>query len=390
MREGAIKMKVHEMKPHPLNIKIYGEIDDGLVESIKKHGIKEPIVIKSDGTIISGHRRWKAAVNLGLDEIPYRVEDYPDELSEQEALIEYNRQREKTYSQKMAEAEKLKEIEAERAKRRQEATQLAGKNSNGLPIKKSSVVEILPPPNEDKGKTRDKVAEKLGMSGRTYDKAEKVWQAAKQGDEVAKKLVDKLDKGQTTISAAYKQLVIEQEKRKAVEQIKKLEPPSGLYEVIVIDPPWAYEKRAEDESHRGRCPYPTMTVEEIKSMKMPAADNCILWLWTTNAFMHDAFHVLEAWGFTPKTILTWVKDKIGLGDWLRGQTEHCILAVKGKPIVTLTNQSTVIYGPLREHSRKPDEFYQLVESLCPGRKLEMFARQKRDGWDVYGAETEKF
>lgn len=380
-------MNITDLKPHPLNAQIYGEPDDGLVESVKKHGIKEPIVVTRDGYIISGHRRWKAALVLGLEEVPCRVEEYPNELAEQESLIEYNRQREKTFSQKMAEGEKLKEIEAERARRRQLTTQLVGRGVQA----KDMVVVISPPPlEEDKGKTRDKVAKKLGISGFTYSRAEKIWQAAKQGNETAQKLLEKLDKGQTTISAAYKQLIVEEEKRKAVEQIEKLEPPSGLYEVIVADPPWSYEKRAEDMTHRGRCPYPTMTVDEIKALEIPAAENCVLWLWTTNAFIHDAYHVLEAWGFVPKTILTWVKDKIGLGDWLRGQTEHCILAVKGKPVVTLTNQSTVIYGPLREHSRKPDEFYELVESLCPGRKLELFARQTRPGWSAYGAETGKF
>jgi N6-adenosine-specific RNA methylase IME4 len=115
-----------------------------------------------------------------------------------------------------------------------------------------------------------------------------------------------------------------------------------------------------------------------------------LWLWTTNAFLREAFECLDAWGFKNKTVLTWVKDRMGLGNWLRGQTEHCLVAVKGKPIVTLTNQTTALSAPMREHSRKPDEFYALVESLCPGNRLEMFARQSRDGWQSCGAEHELF
>jgi N6-adenosine-specific RNA methylase IME4 len=81
---------------------------------------------------------------------------------------------------------------------------------------------------------------------------------------------------------------------------------------------------------------------------------------------------------------------MGLGDWLRGQTEHCILAVKGRPIVSLTNQTTIITEKRREHSRKPLAFYSLVEALCPGSKLEMFAREGRDGWARWGAEAGKF
>ena len=166
--------------------------------------------------------------------------------------------------------------------------------------------------------------------------------------------------------------------------------PVGQFATIVVDPPWPYGSRAEDETHRARNPYPDLPLDDMARLEIPAADDCILWLWTTNAFMHDAYHILEAWGFEPKTILTWGKDRMGLGDWLRGQTEHCILAVKGSPKVTLTNQTTLLCGPMREHSRKPDEFYALVEVLCPEPRLEMFARQTRDGWESHGNEIDKF
>jgi N6-adenosine-specific RNA methylase IME4 len=166
--------------------------------------------------------------------------------------------------------------------------------------------------------------------------------------------------------------------------------PTGLYATIVIDPPWPYEERADDDTHRGRLPYPSMSLDDIGAIKIPAAEDCILWLWTTNAFMHEAFHVLDAWGFEHKGILTWEKDRMGLGSWLRNQTEHCLLAVRGKPKVTLTNRTTILHGPRREHSRKPDEFFDLVEALCPEPRLEMFARQQRPGWTVHGNETDKF
>jgi N6-adenosine-specific RNA methylase IME4 len=135
-----------------------------------------------------------------------------------------------------------------------------------------------------------------------------------------------------------------------------------------------------------------MDVEEICALPVGklAQKDCVLWLWTTNAFMREAYQCLDAWGFQAKTILTWDKERLGLGDWLRNVTEHCILAVKGKPVVSLTNQTTIIRAPRREHSRKPDEFYALVNALCPGSKLEMFARTNREGWSAWGAETEKF
>jgi N6-adenosine-specific RNA methylase IME4 len=189
--------------------------------------------------------------------------------------------------------------------------------------------------------------------------------------------------------------LVKQETKAAVAKQIEAEPPpmpSGPFRVIVSDPPWQYDKRAGDATHRGDLPYPSMTTDAICAIDVAsiAHDDCVLWLWTTNAFMRDAYRVLDAWGFSERTILTWAKDRMGLGDWLRGQTEHCILAARGKPTLTLTNQTTLLHGPLREHSRKPEEFYALVEALCPGSKVEMFCRTPRPGWAKWGAETEKF
>lgn len=179
------------------------------------------------------------------------------------------------------------------------------------------------------------------------------------------------------------------EEGKATEEIVL---PEGKFSVIVCDPPWKYFNRSEDETHRGRCKYPTMTVEEIEALDVPAlaADDCILWLWTTNAFMHEAHEIVALWGFEVKTILTWAKHKMGVGHWLRGKTEHALLCVSGSPKVNLTNQTTLLEGRAREHSRKPEEFYEMVESLCIGKKIELFARTERDGWTAYGNETTKF
>jgi N6-adenosine-specific RNA methylase IME4 len=161
--------------------------------------------------------------------------------------------------------------------------------------------------------------------------------------------------------------------------------PRGPFRVIVADPPWRYEGGAS-------LPYPTMAIEDIKAMPVRdiADENSILWLWTTNAHLRVAFDVVESWGFEYKTLLTWVKDRMGTGDWLRGQTEHCILSARGRPILQLVNQTTVLNTIRREHSRKPEEFYELVDHLCPGSKVELFSRQQRRGWLAFGNQTDKF
>lgn len=208
-----------------------------------------------------------------------------------------------------------------------------------------------------------------------------------------KEVFAKLGEGDVDIKKLVGEVKLDA-KRDLAETIRKnpIVTPDGRYQVIAIDPPWKYDTRTEDHTHRGKTDYPEMTVEEICKLPVSkfAQKNCILWLWTTNSFMRDAYRCLDAWDFEEKTILTWDKESIGVGNWLRNVTEHCILAVRGRPTVSLTNQSTIIREKRREHSRKPESFYKLVEKLCPGSKLEMFAREERKGWTIWGAETQKF
>ncbi|MCC5633498.1 adenine-specific DNA methyltransferase [Nostoc sphaeroides CHAB 2801] len=179
----------------------------------------------------------------------------------------------------------------------------------------------------------------------------------------------------------------------------------GHYQCIVIDPPWFYRLRSKDKTHRNRIPYQPMRTKEILALPIPelcGSNGCILWLWFTNNHMIEAAQCLQTWGFELKTILTWekvtkdgTKTHLGVGHWLRNSTEHCALAIRGNVKAfagrTLTNQSSILHSPRREHSRKPEQFFELVEKLCPDMtKLEMFARSSRVGWDCWGDEALKF
>jgi len=179
----------------------------------------------------------------------------------------------------------------------------------------------------------------------------------------------------------------------AVALVRKqaaITPPTGLYNIIVIDPPWKFDGDYDGAARRSVPQYPMMDYEEIQSLDIPAADDCVLWLWTTNLDMKAAWMIAEIWGFEVKSILTWVKNRMGLGYWLRGQTEHCLLCIKGSPIWNNTTMTTALHADVREHSRKPDEFYTMVDRICSGTKLDMFAREQREGWTTWGNETEKF
>ncbi len=101
--------------------------------------------------------------------------------------------------------------------------------------------------------------------------------------------------------------------------------------------------------------------------------------------MRQSYEVLDAWGFQSKTIMTWARPRFGAGRWLRGQTEHCHLAIRGNPTVLATNQSTLLVAPVGAHSEKPEAFYRLVEQMCPGSKVELFARRTRRGFVLHGS-----
>ncbi len=131
-----------------------------------------------------------------------------------------------------------------------------------------------------------------------------------------------------------------------------------------------------------------MSLQELCSLSPPADDDAHLYLWTTNAFMCEAHDVARAWGFAPKTILTWVKMQPNgepsrkSGYYFRGATEHIVFAVRGSlPLQTAEALPTAFLWPRLPHSVKPDAFYDLVEQASPGPYAELFARRARFGWD---------
>ena len=177
-----------------------------------------------------------------------------------------------------------------------------------------------------------------------------------------------------------------------IEEIKAspVVDPGGKYDTVIIDPPWPYGTKYDPNGRRAANPYPEMSIEEISNLDTHTKDDSIIWLWTTHKFLRHSFALLDTWEFRDVSILTWVKDRMGLGTWLRSQTEFCIMAVKGSPVIDLSNQTTVIYGAMREHSRKPDEFYDMVKELCPGSILDWFSREAREGIASGGKEVDKF
>ncbi|SHU42626.1 SAM-binding domain protein [Mycobacteroides abscessus subsp. abscessus] len=155
------------------------------------------------------------------------------------------------------------------------------------------------------------------------------------------------------------------------------------YRTILADPPWEVQQRGG----RGAIQhYPLMSLDRIKAMPVAelAADDAHLWLWVTNATLRDGYDVMAAWGFTPRSPLTWCKPRLGLGNYLRNSTEHLLLGTRGSAPVRFRAQPTWLFAPVQDHSHKPEEIYGVIERLSDGPYLELFARRPRHGWHAWG------
>ncbi|MCK6552656.1 MT-A70 family methyltransferase [Myxococcota bacterium] len=379
-----------------------------LAESISRDGLLESI-IEYEGKILDGRNRLLAC-ELARVEPRFHVWTKGfDGPSATALVIALNaKRRHLTEGQRSMVAARAKPLfEAEAKERMREAGREKGQAN-------------LP----DAGQARDHAAKLVGVSPRTVEHACSVLRGA------VPEVIAAVDAGKLAVSSAadlaklppdrqravlaradlgragnVRALVRQEDRQETAGRInaQPTPDPSSLiapaaWRVLVADPPWAYKKRPVDPTNRAAVPYPTLSVEELCALEVDGhrvadlahPEGCVLWLWVTNAFMREGFQILDAWGFEQKTILTWDKERIGIGEWLRGQTEHVLVAIKGHPIVRVTNESTLLKGAPREHSRKPETFYELVERICPGSKLELFARQPRAGWSVWGAETDRF
>jgi len=166
--------------------------------------------------------------------------------------------------------------------------------------------------------------------------------------------------------------------------------PTGTYQLIYADPPWRYE-HCETDCRRIENQYPTMTLDAICSLPVPtlAAPDCVLWLWTTSPKVAEAMSVIAAWGFTYRTCLVWVKDKIGMGYYARQRHELLLVAAKGHLPVPepATRPDSVIEAPRLQHSAKPPSVYDTLERMYPAcPKIELFSRTEREGWTQWGNE----
>lgn len=185
--------------------------------------------------------------------------------------------------------------------------------------------------------------------------------------------------------------------------MKQLPGLNGVFSTILADPPWRFQNRTGKMApEHGRLKrYQTMTVEEVCDLPVisHAADQSHLYLWVPNALLAEGLKVMKAWGFTYKTNLVWYKvrkdggpDGRGVGFYFRNVTELLLFGVRGR-MRTLKpgrTQVNLVASRKREHSRKPSAMYRLIESCSPGPYLEMFARERVEGWEQWGLEVDSY
>lgn len=188
--------------------------------------------------------------------------------------------------------------------------------------------------------------------------------------------------------------------------------PLDVLTCVVADPAWTFDDDLPGDTRGAASQYPCMSVADICAMNpMPkeCSRNSVLFLWRVGAMVEEAYRVARAWGYVPKAELVWEKttrgkhnkkgeqtkpptDFFGMGRYVRGAHETCIIAVRGRAPVAVKNIRSRFRAPVREHSRKPDEFYAIVEQLYPhALRFELFARQPRHGWvQQHGNQLRKF
>ena len=181
--------------------------------------------------------------------------------------------------------------------------------------------------------------------------------------------------------------VIERLESISAKEAKAIE---GVYDVIVIDPPWPMEKIERDVApNQVAFDYPTMSEEEISNIVIPVADDCHVWLWTTHKYLPMSFRLLDTWGLKYVCCFVWHKAG-GFQPWNLPQynCEFCLYARKGSPVFVDTKAFMVCFDADRGiHSEKPKEFYELLNRVTAGRRLDMFNRKPIDGFDGWGLEA---
>jgi N6-adenosine-specific RNA methylase IME4 len=322
-----------------------------LVADVKKNGLIEPIVLYED-KILDGRNRYLACDEAGIKpHYDYYKGDDPLGF-----VISKNlHRRHLNETQRAVVASKIANIPKHIHK-------------SDMPI----------------GISQQDAADQLNVGSRTVARV-------KQVEREAPELMPKLESGEMTVNQAITQIkkaeVIANLESVEIQEAKEIR---GVYDVIVIDPPWPMEKIERDVApNQVKFDYPTMTIDEIKTLKIPCADDCHVWLWTTHKYLPDALDILKAWDMKYICTFVWHKpggfQPFGLPQY---NAEFALYARHGSPeFIDFKDFKLCFDAPRTGHSEKPDLFYDLVRRVTAGRRLDMFNRRPIKDFDTWGKEA---
>jgi len=325
---------------------------------IAARGVLVPVEKDEAGNVLDGHNRVRIAEELRID-YPQVMRSFDSEREKVEHVLKLNLLRRHLGPIGWARAfERLAEV-------------------RGIRLSQGA--------RNDTSATVAEVATEVGVPERTARWRVKLAREFGPHPDLA----DQVDAGAISVSDARRQIRHE----RIAERDAALGPPpplpDGPFDVIYADPPWRPEHPSTD-CRRIENQYPTMALEDICALDVPAADDAALFLWSPIPMLPDALEVMAAWGFQYRTAFTWVKPSIGMGYWVRQRAELLLIGRRGKfsPPAEDRRPDSVIEAARREHSRKPDIAYDLIERMYPrAARVELFARNARNGWVSWGLEV---
>lgn len=378
-------LMVDEPKPHPKNPRIgmREDVIDAIAASIRQHGFHERHAItvrktKAGYQIISGHHRVEAAKRAGLDAVPAWVVEMDDDQAYM-ALAMDNAQGEMSLVELAIHAAGVKAAKGKEGEGvKAWAEGMCFEHAKAFNLRKVGLyAKSLS--TDVCTKLRDKFSHVLAAL-----------EAFKGSDLDA--IASRIATGELKTVAdvrreARRAEVVESLDNVAARDAKEL---AGEYDVIVIDPPWPMEKiEREVRPNQVEFDYPTMDEAELAAMKIPAADDCHLWLWTTHRFLPMALRLLDAWGLKYVCTFVWHKpggfQPIGLPQY---NCEFALYARRGTPQFVDTKALPTCFAASRgKHSEKPGDFYDVVRRVTAGRRIDIFNRRSIEGFDTWGKEA---
>lgn len=364
-----------------------------LAADIASHGLHEPICLY-EGKILDGRNRYTAC---NIANVAIQTRDFIGSALDALAWVwSLNRQRRHlTPSQAAiadAKREQLYGVYAgvkEAAQERQGLTRLAGRDSEGNPLRvEPSVSQQIDSPKEDRNDRKtDAIRAETAGTNRTYISiADKL--VAERPE-----LVAQVESGQKTLSQVNREL-----RREELQQ-RTPPPPTGKYRVFYADPPWKYNdalaisKDGLGESYGpADAHYPQMTIADLCALPIRdlAEDDAVLFLWTTSPLLEESFKVVSAWGFKYKSSFVWDKVKHNMGHYNSVRHEFLLVCTRGSctPDVRKLFDSVQAIERSERHSEKPEEFRGIIDTLYPsGERIELFARSAHEGWQKWGNEA---